>query len=64
MEKAAEFLALPTHGPRGEALYTGHVCRKTGAEARTAAGIEVAITQVLSCALLVLSPVGAEMVEK
>ena len=43
---AAEFLVLPTHGPRGEALYTGHVCRKTGAEAFTAAGIEVAVTQI------------------
>ena len=47
VDKAAEFLALPTHGPRGEALYTGHVRRKTGAEALTAGGTEVAVTQIL-----------------
>ena len=31
----------------GEALYTGHGCRKTGAEALTAGGTEVAVTQIL-----------------
>ena len=33
-------------GPRGEALYTGHGCRKTGAGALTAAGTEGAVTQI------------------
>jgi hypothetical protein len=43
---AAELLGLPSRGPRGEAYFTGHVCRRTGAEAFTAAGIEIAVTQI------------------
>ena len=46
VEVAASFLGLPTRGARGEAYFTGHVCRRTGAEAFTAAGIEVAVTQI------------------
>ena len=37
---------LPTRGPRGEAYFTGHVCRKIGAEAFTAAGIKVPVAQI------------------
>ena len=46
VEMAATFLGLRTKGPRGENLYTGHVCRRTGAESFTAAGIEVSVTQI------------------
>ena len=46
VELAASFLGLPTRGARGEAYFTGHVCRRTGAEAFTAAGIEVSVTQI------------------
>ena len=46
VEMAAELLGLPSRGPRGEAYFTGHVCRRTGAEAFTAAGIEIAVTQI------------------
>ena len=46
VEIGATMLGLPTRGPRGEVFYTGHVCRRTGAEAFTAAGIEVSVTQI------------------
>ena len=46
VESGATMLGLPTRGPRGEVFYTGHVCRRTGAEAFTAAGIEVSVTQI------------------
>ena len=46
VELAATMLGLPTRGPRGEAFFTGHVCRRTGAEALTAAGIDVPTVQI------------------
>ena len=46
VELAATMLGLPTRGPRGEAFFTGHVCRRTGAEALTAAGVDVPTVQI------------------
>ena len=46
VELAATMLALPMCGPLGEALYTGYGCRRTGAEARTAAGIDAPTVQI------------------
>lgn len=46
VETTASLLGLQTVGPRGENLYTGHVCRRTGAETFTAAGIEVSVIQI------------------
>ena len=46
VEKAAVLLGLRTKGQRGENLYTGHVCRRTGAESFTMSGIEVSVTQI------------------
>ena len=43
VETAAEFLNLSTRGPRCEARLTGHVRRRTGAEAFTVAGVEVPV---------------------
>ena len=43
---AAERLGLRTVGPAGEALFTGHACRRTGAEHFTASGVEIYVTQL------------------
>ena len=42
---AAEFMSLSTRGPRGEARFTGHARRRTGAEAFTVAGVGVLVAQ-------------------
>jgi len=44
--EGARLLGLPTVGPAGEALFTGHACRRSGAEHFTACGIEVYVTQL------------------
>ena len=45
VEAAAEFMNLSTRGPRGEARFTGHARRRTGAEAFTVAGVGVRVSQ-------------------